>query len=51
MKAIPCKLRLHGAYTEIPGGTLPSISAAKKWVNECWPRPYTIEKIGKEIKK
>ena len=42
MKAIPCRLRLHGSYNEHQVGPFPSITAAKEWANDCWPRPYTI---------
>lgn len=45
MKAQKCRLILHGSYREINGGTFDSIAAAKKWVNKCWDRPYTIVKI------
>jgi hypothetical protein len=41
-KAVKCHIRLHGATREIPSGEFPSITAAKKWVSECWNRPYTI---------
>lgn len=50
MKAIPCRLRLHGSHREIDGGKFPSISAAKKWVDICWSRPYTIVRLP-ETKK
>ena len=40
-----CKIRLHGIRREILTGEFPSISAAKKWVNDCWNRPYTIVKL------
>jgi hypothetical protein len=45
MKKQPCKLRLHGFYREIDGGTFPSIAAAKRWIASCWDRPYTIVKL------
>ena len=45
MKAQKCKIRLHGSCTEILTGEFPSISAARKWVKECWDRPYTIVRI------
>jgi len=45
MKAIECKLRLHGQCTEIPMGPFESIAAAKRWVSICWNRPYTIVRL------
>ena len=45
MKAIKCKLRLHGSYREILTGEFTSISKAKKWVKQCWFKPYTIIKL------
>ncbi len=41
-KAVKCKIRLHGATREILSSEFESISAARKWVRECWNRPYTI---------
>ena len=41
-KPIKCYIRLHGATREIPMGEFSSISEARKWVRECWDRPYTI---------
>lgn len=41
-KKIPCWIRLHGRTREIPSGEFESIKAAKKWLSECWNRPYTI---------
>ena len=45
MKAIKCKIRLHGCRREILTDIFPSISAAKKWLSECWERPYTLVKL------
>jgi hypothetical protein len=45
MKSIPCKLRLHGSSSEILTSEFDSIQAAKKWVKDCWSRPYTIVRI------
>jgi hypothetical protein len=45
MKAQKCKIRLHGIRREILTGEFPSISAAKKWIRDCWERPYTIVRI------
>lgn len=45
MKAIPCKIRLHGIRREILTSEFASIAAAKKWIRECWNRPYTIVKL------
>jgi len=42
MKAKKCRLILHGSFKEIDMGVFDSISAAKKYVRECWDRPYTI---------
>ena len=44
-KPIKCKLRLHGSYKEILTSEFESIAKAKKWLHECWTRPYTIVKI------
>lgn len=44
-KKIPCKIRLHGSYKEILTNEFPSIAAAKKWLRECWEKPYTIVKL------
>lgn len=46
-KAIKCRLIFHGSTKEIDMGEFDSISAAKKYVRECWERPYTIKKIKK----
>lgn len=40
-----CFIRLHGSCKEIPTGEFESKSAAKKWVDACWERPYTIVPI------
>lgn len=45
MKSIKCRIRLHGSYREILSSEFDSIAAAKKWVSECWNRPYTIVRI------
>jgi len=45
MKKQKCQLILHGSSRQLHGGEFESISAAKKWVSECWSRPYTIVKI------
>lgn len=45
MKAQKCKIRLHGSSREILTGEFESIAAAKRWVQDCWNRPYTIVKI------
>jgi hypothetical protein len=50
MKAQKCKIRLHGVSREILSGEFESISAAKKWIRECWNRPYTIVKINSQGK-
>jgi hypothetical protein len=42
MKAKKCKIRLHGLRTETITGEFESISAAKRWIKDCWDRPYTI---------
>lgn len=42
MKPIKCRLIFHGVRREIDMGVFPSISAAKKYVRECWDRPYSI---------
>lgn len=46
MKAKRCRLILHGSYKEHDMGIFESISAAKKYVRECWDRPYTIRVIN-----
>ena len=45
MKKIKCYIRLHGVCKEIQSDTFESITSAKKWVNSCWNRPYTIVKL------
>jgi hypothetical protein len=50
-KSIPCKIRLHGATREILTSEFSSIEKAKKWVRECWDRPYTIVKINLDNSK
>ncbi len=45
MKAQRCKIRLHGISREIVTGEFDSIAAAKRWIQDCWDRPYTIVKI------
>jgi hypothetical protein len=40
-----CRLIFHGIRREINMGIFESISHAKKYVNECWNRPYTIKPI------
>lgn len=48
MKAQKCRLILHGSFMEHYMGQFPSISAAKRYVRECWNRPYTIKRIKDE---
>ena len=45
MSKIPCKLILHGSFKEHSGFKFSSITEAKKYVKECWDRPYTIIKL------
>lgn len=45
MKVQKCVIRLHGIRREILTGEFESISAAKRWLDLCWSRPYTIVKI------
>lgn len=45
MTKIPCDLRLHGSFKEHYISGFKSITEAKKWVSECWDRPYTIVKL------
>lgn len=45
MEKQKCVIRLHGIRREILTGTFDSISAAKRWLDLCWIRPYTIVKI------
>lgn len=45
MKAQKCRIRLHGMRREILTGEFDSIAEAKRWVQSCWSRPYTIVKI------
>ena len=47
MKAIKCQLILHGSYKQLDGGEFPSKAAAKKYVSECWNRPFTIVPLKK----
>jgi hypothetical protein len=44
MRAQKCRIRLHGVRTETLTGVFESIAAAKRWIAECWDRPYTIVK-------
>ena len=44
MKKIPCYVRLHGSYKEIPTCDYESISAAKE-ATRYWNRPYTIVRL------
>jgi hypothetical protein len=44
-KAKKCRLIFHGIRREIDMGIFESISHAKKYVSECWDRPYTIKTI------
>lgn len=50
MKAIPCKLILCGKWREISMGDFKSISAAKKYVSECWNGPYYLIKVKNNAK-
>ena len=45
MKPKKCILIFHGLCREINIGEFNSISKAKKYVFECWERPYTIKPI------
>ena len=45
MKKQKCIIRLHGIRKEILTGEFESIAAAKRWLDLCWSRPYTIVKI------
>jgi hypothetical protein len=47
MKPIECELILHGSCKQFSGGGFPSINAAKKWIKDCWERPYTIVRKDK----
>lgn len=49
-KGIRCMLLLHGCCKEINIGTFESKRAAKKYVSECWDRPYTIVPVMKFVK-
>jgi hypothetical protein len=42
MKAKKCRLILHGSFRQFDMGIFNSITAAKKYVRDCWDRPYTI---------
>lgn len=44
MKKVKCLLRLHGSYREIHLN-FDSIAEAKRYVKECWDKPYTIVKL------
>ena len=46
MKGKKCRLLLHGAYKQHDAGEFPSITSAKKYVKECWDKPYTIKLIN-----
>jgi len=43
--SVKCTLILHGSYKEIDMGDFPSKAAAKRWVEGCWNRPYSIRPI------
>lgn len=45
MKAKKCRLIFHGSCKEINMGIFDSITKAKKYVLECWGKPYTIIKL------
>jgi hypothetical protein len=45
MRAQKCRIRLHGSSREILTGEFESVAAAKRWVQSCWDRPYTIVRI------
>ena len=49
MKKNKCFIRLHGQSREILTGEFESIASAKKWLSECWTRPYTIVNITKRL--
>ena len=44
-KKVKCKILLHGIRDQRETHVFDSISEAKKWVRECWFRPYTIVRI------
>ena len=45
MKSQKCIIRVHGLTKEILTGEFESIAAAKRWIEICWNRPYTIVKL------
>jgi tRNA A37 threonylcarbamoyladenosine synthetase subunit TsaC/SUA5/YrdC len=48
MRAQKCRLILHGSYKQHDMGEFQSKAAAKKYVKECWDKPYTIIIINKK---
>lgn len=48
MKKVRCKIRLHGIRRETLTGEFDSITAARKWLSDCWSRPYTIVRIKQD---
>ena len=44
-KPVKCIIRLHGIRREIITSEFNSIAAAKRWLDLCWHRPYTIVRI------
>lgn len=48
MKPIKCRIRLHGAVTEMLTAEFESISKAKEWISGCWDRPYTIVRVKQQ---
>jgi hypothetical protein len=42
MKPKKCRLILHGLFKEHDMGIFQSIAKAKKFVKDCWSRPYSI---------
>jgi len=47
-KTIKCIVRLHGIRREIITSEFDSIAAAKRWLDLCWYRPYTIVRISQD---
>ena len=45
MKKVKCKIRLHGIRKETLTGEFPSIASAKRWLKDCWIRPFTIVRL------
>jgi hypothetical protein len=49
MKPVKYTLILHRSFKQHDMGEFESITAAKKYVSECWDRPYSIKPINPKL--